>query len=202
MINLSSYGAIRSHLFVRIEVDHYVVTPGDDPVQQVLRFSDLRRVETVGGEEYVGVGNLMGITSSSSEIRASSGELTITLSGIPDTAIAEIVNSRIKGSPVSITRVLFDPLSTDPLNITGNPLSRFRGFVNNYSLQEDWDQDTRTSSNTISLICASSLDLLANKYAGRKTNPYHENRFFPNDRSMDRVPTLQNATFDFGKPTA
>jgi len=96
---------------------------------------------------------------------------------------------------------LFDPVTNTPLEIEGNPLARFRGFVNNYSLQEDYDNSTRTSTNTLVLVCSSSLDVLSNKVNGRKTNPYSQKRFYPDDLSMDRVPTLENATFDFGAPT-
>jgi hypothetical protein len=80
-------------------------------------------------------------------------------------------------------------------------LTKYRGFVNNYSLQEDFDIVSRTSTNSIILICNSAVDVLQNKFTGRKTNPESQKKFFPNDVSMDRVPTLENATFDFGGPT-
>jgi len=199
-MNLTQYKAIQSNLFVRIQVDYYKETAESEPIQEVLRFSDNIQPYTLDGEEYLGLGKLVGITSTNSELRASSGDLTITISGIPNSSIYEIVNSKIKGCPVRITRVLFNPATGLPLNIAGNPLARYRGFVNNYSLQEDWDQNTRTSSNTIVLVCASSIDVLSNKVGGRKTNPYSMKRFYPNDLSFDRVPTLENTTFNFGAP--
>lgn len=200
MINLSGYGAIQSNLFIRIEVDYYKATPSSTPSAQVLTFSDRQQAYTLDSDTYTGLGRLMGVTATSSELRSSSGDVTITISGIPNSSIYEIVNSRIKGCPVRITRVLFDPVSNTALEIEGNPLARFRGFVNNYSLQEDYDNATRTSTNTIVLVCASALDVLNNKVAGRKTNPYSQKKFYSNDLSMDRVPTLENATFDFGAP--
>jgi len=200
MINLSGYGAIQSNLFIRIEVDYYKATAGSAATSQILTFSDRQESFTLDGDTYVGLGRLMGVTATSSELRSSSGEVTITISGIPNSSIYEIVNSRIKGCPVRITRVLFDPVTNTQLAIEGNPLARFRGFVNNYSLQEDYDNVTRTSTNTIVLVCASALDVLSNKVAGRKTNPYSQKKFYPSDLSMDRVPTLENATFDFGAP--
>lgn len=200
MINLTSYKSIQSHLFVRIQVDYYKSSPSATPEAKVLTFSDRLEPYTLDGELYQGLGRLMNITSTSSEIRASSGDLTITISGIPDSSIYEIVNSRIKGCPVRITRVFFNPTTNEPLEIDGNPLARFRGFVNNYGLNEEYDNSSLTSSNTITLICASAIDVLSNKYAGRKTNPYSEKKFYPLDLSMDRVPTLEKATFDFGAP--
>lgn len=200
MIDLTSYKSIHSALAVRIQVDNYRTTPSGSYSQEFLRFSDFTSPLTINSEEYIGVGRLMGITSSSSELRVSSGELTITLSGIPDARIAEIVNSKIKGCPVSIYRVLLNPADYTVLNIVGNPMGRFRGFVNNYSLQEEYDAGQRTGRNTIVLICASAVDVLSNKVAGRKTNPASQKRFYPSDVSMDRVPTLENTTFDFGAP--
>ena len=197
---ISDYKAIQSNLFVRIDVEYYKAAAGDSPSSEVLRFSDLRNSYTINGESYTGVGNLMNISTSSSELRNSSGELTITISGIPNTSIAEIVNSRIKGCPVRIYRALFDPVTGADLSITSNVLARYRGYVNNYSLVEEYDIDSRTSSNTIQLICASSIDYLQNKVSGRKTNPYSQKAFYPNDLSMNRVPTLESATFNFGAP--
>lgn len=200
MINLSPYTSIQSNLFVRIEVDYYKATPASSPTTQILRFSDRRQAYTINSEEYIGLGNLMGITGTTSEIRTSSGELTITISGIPNSAISEIVNSRIKGCPVRIYRVIFDPITNVALAIPDNPLLRYRGFVNNYALNEDHDIMTRTSTNTITLVCASAIDVLQNKFSGRQTNPTSQKRFFPSDTAMDRVPNLENATFNFGAP--
>ena len=200
MIDLSSYTSIQSNLFVRIEVDYYKDSPTATPTSTVLRFSDRLQSYTLDNEVYLGLGRLMGVSSTASEIRSSSSDLSITISGIPNSSIAEIVNSRIKGCPVRISRVLFDPVTNAALNIPGNPLARFRGFINNYTLSEEYDIATRTSSNTIVLVCASAVDVLSNKIAGRKTNPQSQKRFYPNDVSMDKVPNLENASFDFGAP--
>jgi len=194
--------AVQSNLFIRIEIDEYRTTPTAAYTQEVLRFSDLNENFVINSETYLGLGNFMNISSSRSEIRASGGELTIGIAGIPNSAIAEIVNSKIKGSPVRVYRALFDPISGNLLNLgsVSNPLGRYRGFVNNYSLTEEWNPDTRTSSNTITLVCSSSVDVLERKTTGRKTNPASMKKYFPNDVSFDRVPALENATFDFGVP--
>lgn len=199
-LDLTSYAAVQSNLFVRIQVDEYRTSASGSYTSQVLKFSDMLTPYTINSEEYTGLGKLMSITSSKSELRVSSGELTITLSGIPNTAIAEIVNSKIKGCPVRIYRALFNANTNELLAVSPNPLGRYRGFVNNYSLNEEYDADARTASNTLVLVCASSVDVLQNKIAGRKTNPESQKRYYPSDISMDRVPNLENATFDFGAP--
>lgn len=194
--------AVQSNLFIRIEIDEYRTSPSAAYTQEVLLFSDLNANFVINGETYLGLANFLNVSSSRSEIRASSGNLTIGISGIPNSAIAEIVNSKIKGAPVRVFRALTDPTTGNLLNLgtVSNPLGRYRGFVNNYSLTEDWDPESRTSSNTITLVCASSVDVLERKTAGRLTNPASMKRFYPNDASFDRVPTLENATFDFGVP--
>lgn len=199
-LNLTSYDHVQTNLFVRIQVDEYSQTAGGPYTAQVLRFSDLNTTFTINGESYLGAGNLMGITATSSEISASGGQVTISLSGIPNTSIAEIVNSKIKGAPVRIYRAFFNANTGALLTFSPNPIGRYRGFVNSYSLNEEFDNATKTSSNTLVLVCSSAVDVLQNKVAGRKTNPESQKRFYPNDLSMDRVPALENATFDFGAP--
>lgn len=198
MIDLTSYTKIQSNLFVRIQIDEYTTTSGGSYTSEVLNISDLSYPFDVEGETYTGLGKLLNITSTNSELRVSGGEVTITLSGIPNSSIAEIVNSKIKGSGVKIYRVLFDGTTGEYLSITGNPVGRFNGYINNYSLQEDYDIDSRTSTNTLVLTCSSIVEILNNKIAGRKTNPSSMKKFFPSDLSMDRVPSIENTTFNFG----
>lgn len=200
MIDLSSYPAIQSNLFVRIQIDEYKAYAGAEYSAEVLRFSDLMVPYTINDEEYYGVGRLMGITSSSSELRSSSNGITITLSGIPSQRIFEIVNSKIKGCPIRVYRVLFDPTTGQKIEVSGNPMGRFRGFINNYALNEEFDVQTRTSSNTLTLVCSSAIDVLANKVGGRRTNPTSMKKLYPTDVSFDRVPNLENSTFNFGAP--
>lgn len=197
-INLSNYAAIESGLFVRMNCLYYRAQPGDTPTTNVFRFSNYNIPVTINSEVYTPLGQLMSISSTSSEIRNSTSGVTISVSGIPNTSIAEIVNSRMKGCPVEIYRVVFDPVTGTQLAISGNPAGRFFGIVSNYTLEEDYDLDNRVATNTISMICTSNIDFLQNKIAGRKTNPESMKKFYPTDVSFDRVPSLVGANFNFG----
>ena len=199
-INLSSYSAIETGLFVRIDVAYYKASPSATPSSEILRFSDYKSTVTINGESYLGLGGLVGISGTSSELRSSPGGLTVTISGIPNTSIAEIVNSRLKGSPIEVWRVVFDPVTGTQLAISGNPAGRFFGLVSNYTLDEDYDIEARSSSNTIAIECASTTEFLSNKVTGRKTNPKSMKAFYASDLSMDRVPNLVGANFNFGAP--
>ena len=202
MAYITDYSKIRSHLLVKIIIPEYKVNPGDTATAVALCFSDLNRDNSYefDGFTYTGLGVMMNITASTSELRPSSGELTISVSGIPNESIWQILNSKFKGCSVFVYRVLFDATTGAQLDLVGgNPLARFRGFVNNYSLQEEYDTNSRTSSNTLLFICKSSLDVLQNKVSGRLTNPVSESKFFTNDPTFDRVPALQNTSFNFGQ---
>lgn len=196
---LTSYKAVESNLFVKIEVAYYKANPAATPSAVDLLFTDRMVSTSLEGDTYVGLGKLVSITGSTSELRASSNDLTITISGVPDTSISEIINSRIKGSSVTVYRGLYDASSGQFLSsVTGNPVIRFKGFVNNISLEEDYDVENRVSTNTIVFTCSNVVDIFENKIAGRKTNPSSNKKFFSTDISMDKVPNLTSTEFDFG----
>lgn len=199
-IDLSTYNEISCALLVRIDVPYYKDTPTATPIYKTLLFSDYNSAITHEGLTYIGLGNFVAITGTSSELKNSSSGITITITGIPDTSIAEIVNSRMKGSTVQVYRMVMDKNGL-PLSVAGNPAGRFFGLVSNYTLDENWDNATRTSSNTIGLICSSKIEILENKVAGRKTNPKSWRKNDGNDPSMDRVPSLIGANFNFGAPS-
>lgn len=199
-IDLSSYSAIASALLVKITIDDYRTTPTGAYTQQVLKFTDWNTSITLGDDTYTGLGKLVGITATASELKSTNGGLTVTISGIPNSSIAEIVNSRVKGSAIEVRRLVFNPVSKIKLNIAGNPAGRFFGTITNYTLDEDYDVTTRNSSNTIGLICASTSEILEKKLAGRKTSSLSHKSFYPTDLAMDRVSSLVGANFDFGVP--
>lgn len=187
-VSLASLRAVETALFVRIDV------PGYD----VLRFSNYYRPYTINGESYTGLGTLVGITNSDNNLRAAPGTLTITISGIPNSNLAEILDSKIKGSNVQVWRVFFDPVTGQPLDLAVNPIGRFQGIVNNYSLDESWEQGSQTITNTMGIICSSTVQVLNNKISGRRTNSTDQKRLYPTDTSMDRVAVLATTNFNFG----
>jgi len=188
VLNLTSYSALQSNLFVKVTLSG-----------STLLFSDKLESTVIAGDTYVGLGKLLAISGSNSELRSSSQELTISISGVPDTSITDIINSEIKGSPVIIRRGLFNAATGAFLSaVAGNPIIRFTGYVNNLSFDEEYDVDTKTSSNTMILTCASNVDILNNKVQGRKTNSESQRKYFPTDLAMERVSTLESSYFDFG----
>ena len=196
MPNLDSYTSVKVGMFVRLQVDEYRTTSSGSYGPQVLRFSDYDAPVTINAEVYTALGEFLSVTSSTNELRPSENPVTIGISGIPTNNINEIIHSKIKGCPISIYRGYFNPAG----DLIGTVTGRFIGSVNNYSIQEDFDVDSRTSSHILMLECASSVGILSQKISGRKTNPQSQQTFYPSDTSMNRVPTIKGTKFNFGAP--
>jgi hypothetical protein len=189
-VDLSAYRAVQPAMFVRLDIEDY----------SVLRFSDFNRPYNLDGELYSNLGSLLSVSTTASEIRASATEVSIIISGIPAGSVAEVLDNNPKGSAIQIKRAFFSPTTGTILPVAGNPAIRFIGIVSNYAMDEDWDFRGQQSTFTISLICSSVLSVLKNKITGRRTNPYDQEKFYPGDVGMSRVPTVANTNFQFGAP--
>lgn len=189
-VDLSAYRSVQPALFVRLDIEGY----------DILRFSDFNRPYILEGELYSNLGGLLNVSTSASELRATASEVSIVISGIPAGTVSEILNNNPKGSALQIKRAFFNPVTGEILPVPGNPATKFIGIVSNYAMDEDWDFRGQQSTFTISLICSSVLSVLQNKVVGRRTNPYDQEKFYPGDNSMDRVPTVSNTSFQFGAP--
>lgn len=181
--------AVQSSFFIKIEQPN-----------ETLLFSDHRETVVIAGDTYVPLGRLVSVSPSNSDLRPSFQNFAIAVSGIPDSSIQSILASKVKGSTVTVRRGLFDVNTGSLIPGAANPVVKFKGFVNNYSISEEYDIVNLRASNTIQYDCNSLIDVLSNKKAGRKTNPASMKRYYPNDVSFDRVPILVNTAFDFGKP--
>jgi len=187
-IDLSTYSAVEAAMFCRIDVPDY----------DVLLFSNYNIPVTIDSDTYNNLGTLLSITDSSSDLRATSGTLTIGISGIPNSSIAEVLAQRFKGSKISVWRVFFDANTKQMLDIEGNPAGRFQGIVTNFALEEDWQMGSNTTSNRIVFTASSIVDVLVNKVAGRRTNSNDQKKYFASDLSMDRVAVVAKSNFNFG----
>lgn len=192
-INLSAYGEVGVALCVRLDI----------PGAEVLRLTTFPKpisIEESDGNTYVydQVGTLLSITDSAQELRATGNTLTVGLSGIPLEYAINIQTYRIKGSEIDIRRVFCHSVTMAPLAIAGNPAITFRGIVTNYGFQETYNEFSTDSSLTITIDCASIIDVLQTKITGRRTNKESMAYFYPGDLSFDRVALLTGKPFDFG----
>lgn len=189
-LDLSAYRSIQTNIFITLDIPNY----------EVLTFSDYHKTYTLSGTSYQGLGQLLSITDTTSNLRAASNELTFSISGIPEGNVADVITRKIKGSPLTVKRAFFDSVTGELLNIAGNPVGKFKGVISNYTITDDLDEGARTGSFTITFVATSVIDLLNNKVTGRRTNPIDEKEFYPTDESFDRIPALAKSNFNFGAP--
>jgi len=164
-------------------------------------FSTAYRAVTWSGHTYTPLGAYLNIGNIQSDISGTNDEVTIALSGIESAIISFVLDDsqyRIKGSPIKIRRAFFNQ-QTQELE-SGQVYLRYSGYVTNYNIAEDYDQIKGDAANTVTLQCSSVHSILENRRSGRRTNPTDEKYWYPSDTSMDLVPGLHNASFDFGKP--
>jgi hypothetical protein len=185
-INLSSYTSIQSNIFVKLDVPGY----------QVLTFSDYHKDYTIGATTYQALGELLSVTQTTDELRASPRDITISISGVPSGNITEFLNNKIRGSSVEVYRGFFDVNTGNLLSISGNPAGKFFGVVSNFEIADDLSMGEDTGQRIITLTVTSIVELLNNKVSGRRTNPVD----FPNESSMNRVSALAKSNFNFGAP--
>jgi len=187
-MDLSTYDSVAFGLFVKIY----------NSSRQLL-FSDWPQAVVIDNQTYTGLGRLLNVTNTNSELGPTDNEVSLSVSGIPNTALTDIINNPMKGSRIQILRAAFDPQTLALLNIAGNPSGRFYGIVTNYSLQEEYDVVARQSMNTITIMANNILTVLANTASGRRTNRVDQRKYYPTDASMDNIANLANTYFDFGK---
>jgi len=194
-INLSGYSSVGICLAVRLDIPDY----------GVLRLSTFHKAITITESDgfdysYSPAGILMSVSESVGELRTSSVETSVGLSGIPIEYAQGVQAVRIKGSRIEIRRVFTDPTTDNPLAIAGNPVFMFQGIVTNYGFSEQYNEFSLDSSLIINLSCSSLVDMLNTKITGRRTNQESMNLFYPSDSSFNRITNLIGRPFDFGAP--
>ena len=194
-IDLSGYDQVGAAMFVRLDI----------PGTGILRLSNYHKpvslTESDGSDyTYDQVGILLQIGDTMNELRASTNEVSVGLSGIPVSYAVGIQQVKLKGSQIDIRRVFMDPVTDEILDIAGNPVIAFRGVVNNYGFSEQFNQFSDSSSIAINVSCSSIVDVLENKLAGRRTNKEDMRKFYPSDTSFDRVTEIAGRAFNFGRP--
>jgi hypothetical protein len=168
--------------------------------------SNCYKAITHNGNTYQALAGFLQVSEIQSNISNANDEIQVSLSAIPPTYIAAVLGEPIKGGELNIYRAFFDYTTQEV--IAGQIYKRFAGIISNYSVQEDIDvaNEEPSVNHTITIIASSIMGVLENKYTGRRTNRqdyqmvYTEINNSALDPSMNRVETLFNASFDFGKP--
>ena len=185
---------IRYAEFVRLSV-------GTTPT--VYTFCNAAAPVTVGGITFTALGSLLGIGDVQRDVKATSFDMSISLTGIDPNNVALILSNDIKGSIVEIWRGFLDSNNQIITTPTTQFFKRWTGIVNNVSITEDWNDQLRSRIATCTVTASSMRRILENRIAGIKTNKTVWQVFYPGDASMSRVDAISNTYFDFGgKPNS
>lgn len=189
-MDLSDQNSIGSALLIEISV----------PGEPVTYFSTYWRDLTIGDVTYTGLGSLLSITATQNDLRVTEQSLTIGISGLVSDNVQLVRSSPVRGSPIVIKRYVFDPVTGVGLDIADNPTGRFHGIIANWSMEFTASNQDRSGEVNIILECASTVSIMANKIAGRRTNGEDQRRLYPTDFCFDRVANLADSNIDFGVP--
>lgn len=164
--------------------------------QQVKTFSTSYKAETIGGLSYDPLGGLLDVSTQQRDLAATGYDTTISLSGVDQTNIFYVLSDQylIKGSKIEFYRGFYN----ENYNLTATNL-RYTGIITSYAIQENLDQNNQVDNYTVSINCSSFKLVLQNLISGRYTNPSSWSQYGPLDKSMDNVPNLINAYFNFGQ---
>lgn len=190
-INAVTGSSIRHSEFVKLTLGK---------AEEVYTFCNAASPITVDGTTFTNLGALLSVGDVQRDMRATSDDMTITLTGIDPVNVSIILSNDIKGSLVEIWRGFFDSNNQIITSPTTQFFKRYQGIVSNVSLTEDFNTETRTRIATCSISCSSMRRVLENRLSGLKTNQSSWQFFYPSDTSMNRVATIANTYFDFGKP--
>jgi len=166
----------------------------------VYTFCNAAAPITVGGITFANLGALLSVGDVQRDIKATSDDMTIQLTGIDPTNVGIILGSDIKGSLVEVWRGFFDSNNQIITTPTTQFFKRYQGIINSVSITEDFSSEARTRIATCSISCSSMRRVLENRLSGVKTNQNNWQFIYAGDTSMNRVSEISNTFFDFGSP--
>jgi hypothetical protein len=167
----------------------------------VYTFCNAAAPITVGGNTFSNLGALLNVSDIQRDIKATSDDMTISLTGIVPANIAVILSNDIKGSLVEVWRGFFDSNNQIITTPTTQFFKRYQGIINSVAITEDFNSEMRTRVATCSISCSSMRRILENRLSGVRTNKSNWQFIYgTSETSMNRVSEISNTYFDFGAP--
>lgn len=157
-------------------------------------------VSAVDAQPFTGLSVLVKIGDVQRDIKSTANETVATLVGIDTTMLGLVLSSEIKGSQIEMWHGFFDENNAlITTGGTGGLYQFFNGFINSFTITEQWMEEVRGFVGTITVSASSIQIILQNRTAGRYTNDNAWQFFNPGDTSMERVPFIENINYNFGK---
>lgn len=157
-------------------------------------------VSAVDALPFTGLGQLVNVGSAQRDIKSTANETTITLVGIDTSMLALVLGSQIKGASIEMWHGFFD--TNNQLITTGGTgglYKFFTGFINSFSISEQWNEELRSYTGVITVSSSSIQLILQNRVAGRYTNNNSWQFYNSTDSSMQRVNYISTVNYLFGK---
>jgi len=176
--------------FVKLTIYNDATNPSDTTV---YTFSSAYKYEEIDGQVYSPMGGLMAIGIQQRDLRATSSQTSISLSGISGDNIYLVLGTKVQGSIVQIIRGFYD----ENYNLTSYA-NRFTGIITAYNITED--RKDQTDNFTVTITANSFKTVLENRVTGRKTNRHSWQVVNPTDSAMNNVGSISGQWFDFGLP--
>ena len=181
---------INSAEFIKLTIYNDVNNPTDI---SVYTFSSSYKEETIAGQTYSPMGGLLAVGIQQRDIRVTSADTSLTLSGISGDNIYVVLGNKIRGSKLEITRGFYN----DNYVLTSTA-HRFTGIVTSYNISEE--RHDLVDNYTVTLNASSFRYVLENRIAGRKTNRESWQQFYVFDGSLNNLYSISDQQFDFGMP--
>jgi hypothetical protein len=185
-------------------------------------------VSAVDASPFTGLSQLVSIGSVARDIKSTANETTVTLVGIDTTMLSLVLGAGIKGSQIEMWHGFFNATGNlitttnsawinasnyyiewtnnqnyqvpwQSSNTTSGLYQYFNGYINSFSISEQWMEEIRGYVGTVSVSASSIQLILQNRTAGRYTNDNAWKQFAPTDTSMNRVNFIQTVNYQFGK---
>jgi hypothetical protein len=181
---------INSAEFIKLTIYNEFYDPTD---VSIYTFSSSYQSETIDGQVYSPMGGLLAVGIQQRDIRVTSADTSISLSGISGDNIYVVLANKIRGSKLEIIRGFYD----DQFVMTSTA-HRFTGIITSYNISEE--RHDLVDNYTVTLNASSYRYVLENRIANRKTNKESWQDRFPNDGSMNNLYSISDQQFDFGSP--
>ena len=180
---------VNSAEFVKITIYNEY---GNTANTTVFTASSSYQDETIDGITFNAAGGLLAVGSQQKDIRVTSADTTVALSGFTSGVIGLVLDSKIRGSKLEIWRGFYN----DQGVLTSNA-KRFTGIITGYNIEED--RVDLEDNFTVAVSASNYKTVLENRLASRRTNPESWESFDPDDTAMTNIYSIATQTFDFGK---
>lgn len=157
-------------------------------------------IPAVDASPFSALGQLVSVGSVQRDIKSTAAETTVTLVGIDTSMLALVLGAELKGSQIEMWHGFFDQ-NGDLITGggTGGLYQFFNGYINSFSIGEQWMEEARAYVGTATVSASSIQLIMQNRIAGRYTNNNSWQFFNSGDTSMNRVNYISTINYYFGK---